>query len=218
MKPETRALALAALGLLALAVGAGTAPLVVGDFSAGELTGWEQEEFAGRTSYRIVQDNGRKVLQAVSRGNASALVKKLDLDINQRPILSWSWKIEGVLPVGDGRRKEGDDYAARIYVVFPAFFFWNTRSLSYVWANRLPVGEMWPNAFAGKAVTMIAVDSGGAKAGQWVGHRRDVRADFRRVYGEDPPALGAVAVMTDSDNTRGRAVAYYGDISLSPEP
>jgi hypothetical protein len=123
-----------------------------------------------------------------------------------------------VLPLGDGRRKEGDDYAARIYVVFPAFFFWNTRSLSYVWANRVPVGEMWPNAFAGKAVTMIAVDSGGAKAGQWVGHRRDVRADFRRVYGEDPPALGAVAVMTDSDNTRGRAVAYYGDISLSPEP
>ena len=201
--------------LLTLALGAAAAPLVVGSFSTNSLEGWEQEEFKGRTVYRIVQDQGRMVLEADSQGAASGLIKKLDLDITQRPILSWSWKIAGVLPRGNGLTKQGDDFAARIYVVFPAFLFWNTRVLTYVWANRLPVGKQWPNAFTGKAVTMIAVNSGNAKAGQWVSHQRDVLADFRRIYGEDPPDLGAVAVMTDSDNTKGQAKAWYGDITLS---
>ncbi|MCB2225394.1 MAG: DUF3047 domain-containing protein [Desulfarculaceae bacterium] len=209
---------LALLALAGLLLAAGLAPLIVGEFSAGDLSGWEPEEFKGRTAYAIVDQDGRKVLQAASQGTASGLVKKVDLELKDRPILSWSWKIERTVAGGDGLTKEGDDFAARVYLVFPSFFFWNTRAITYVWANRLPVGKAWPNAFAGKAVMMLAVDSGEAKAGQWVSHRRDVLADYRRLYGEDPPALGAVALMTDSDNTGTSAKAWYGDISLSPAP
>jgi len=65
-------------------------------------------------------------------------------------------------------------------------------------------------------VMMMAVNSGDGQAGQWVSHRRDLAADFHRCFGEEPPGIGAIAVMTDSDNTKGSAVAYYGDITLGP--
>lgn len=210
-----RLLGVALLALAALALGAAAGVVSVGRFSAGDLAGWEPEEFKGVTTYSLVREDGRQVLQAVSRGSASALVKKIEADPAQTPMLSWSWKIEGTLPGGDGRSKAGDDFAARVYVVFPSFFFWNTRALNYVWANKLPVGRAWPNAFAGDNVMMMAVNSGDGQAGKWVSHRRDLAADFRRLFGEEPPGIGAIAVMTDSDNTKGSAVAYYGDLTLS---
>jgi hypothetical protein len=201
----------------ALALGAAAGVVAVGRFNAGDLAGWEPKEFKGLTTYTLVREDGRQVLRAVSQKSASALIKEIEADPAKTPMLSWSWKIEGVLPQGDGRSKAGDDFAARVYVVFPAFFFWNTRAINYVWANKLPVDSFWPNAFAGNNVMMLAVNSGDGQAGQWVSHRRDLAADFRRCFGEEPPAIGAIAVMTDSDNTSGKAVAYYGDIALEPK-
>lgn len=206
---------IALLVLAALALGAAAGVVTVGQFSAGDLAGWEPEEFHGLTTYSLVEMDGRKVLKAVSRGSASALVKKIEVDPDKGSMLSWSWKIEGILPEGDGRTKAGDDFAARVYVLFPSFLFWNTRAINYVWANQLPVGRTWPNAFTGDNVMMMAVNSGNGQAGQWVSHRRDLAADFRRCFGEEPSAIGAIAVMTDSDNTAHQAVAYYGDITLS---
>jgi len=205
------------LALSALAMGAAAGVLTVGYFSGGDLAGWESEEFKGLTTYGLVEMDGRKVLKAVSHGSASALIKKIEADPAKTPMLSWSWKIQGTLPGGDGRTKAGDDFAARVYVVFPSFLFWNTRALTYVWANQLPVGRVWPNAFAGDNVMMMALNSGDGRAGQWVSHRRDLAADFRRCFGEEPGAIGAIAVMTDSDNTKDQAVGYYGDITLGPK-
>jgi hypothetical protein len=61
---------------------------------------------------------------------------------------------------------------------------------------------------------MIAVQSGPARAGEWLAERRDIVADFRRAFGEDPPRIGAIAVMTDTDNTGATAAAWYDDLVL----
>lgn len=214
-----RALAMAwLLALLMAAAGAAgpalAAEIKVGDFSAGDLAGWEEKVFQGRTQYALVQDQGRRVLRAEAVASASALVKTLRLNPRQYRLLRWSWKIEGTLAQGDERTKAGDDYAARVYVVFPSPFFWRVRAINYIWANRLPRGEHLPNAFSANAM-MLAVRSGPEQAGQWLSEERDVVEDYRRLFGGQPPEMGAVAVMTDSDNTGGRAVAYYGDISLA---
>jgi hypothetical protein len=62
---------------------------------------------------------------------------------------------------------------------------------------------------------LIAVESGNSRAGQWVTVERDILADYRRVFGEDPPEAGGIAIMTDTDNTGAEATAWYGDITLS---
>ena len=173
----------------------------VGHFSGSNLDGWEAKEFSGKTRYSLVSDDGRMVLKADSLNSAGGLFKKVDIDPKTHPIIQWSWKVTRVLEKGDARTKEGDDYPARIYVVFEGAFFWRTTGLNYIWANRLPKGEAVPNTYAKKNVIMLAVESGPDKAGTWVNEERNVYKDYRRLFGKEPPNIAAVAVMTDSDNT-----------------
>ena len=206
-------LALLTSALLAGVAGAGPQPLLVDDFEAGLSPGWQEKSFKGRTDYRVIADSSGHVLQADSRGTASGLVRKLDLDPRDTPILSWRWKVAGTIARGDERTKAGDDYAARVYVIFPHWFFPKTRTLNYIWANHLPQGEFLPNAYTGNAM-MIAVESGEAKRGEWVAEQRDIVADYRRAFGEDPPRIGAIAIMTDTDNTGTQSTGWYDDLVL----
>ncbi|AJE02958.1 DUF3047 domain-containing protein [Geobacter pickeringii] len=207
------------LVILLAATAAAAAVTVVGRFSAGDLSGWEEQTFRGKkkTRYTLVTEGERTVLRAESHGSASGLIRKVAFDPAASPILRWSWKIAGTVKKGDERTKEGDDYAARIYVVFPRTFFWQTRAINYIWANRLPKGKSLPNAFAPGNVMMVAVESGGELAGTWRWEQRNIREDYLRLFGEEPPKAGGVALMTDSDNTGEEALAWYGDITLSPQ-
>ncbi len=204
------------LSLLVTAVSSNPDAIRVGSFADSGLAGWSVKSFKGETEYRIVEDAGSKVLQASSQAAASGLVFKIEYDPQEYPVLSWRWKVGNVIAKGDSRTKAGDDYAARIYVVFPHWFFPKTRTLNYIWANRLPREAVQANVFTGNAM-MIAVESGGDKVGEWLTERRDIVADYRRAFGEDPPKVGAIAIMTDTDNTGETAIAWYGDILVSRE-
>lgn len=186
---------------------------VIDDFEHGLAPGWSTKSFAGETSYRVVDENGNHVLAADSRDAASGLVYRIEYQPSRWPILAWRWKVEKVLAKGDPHTRAGDDYPARVYVVFPSWFFPLTKSLNYIWANRLPQGTMIPNPFVGNAM-MVAVESGAAKAGQWVEERRNIVDDYRQAFGSDPPEVGAIALMTDTDNTHSSVRAWYDDIRI----
>lgn len=200
--------------LLLTALPAAAGELAVSNFASEGLKGWESKRFKGTTDYRIVEEDGKRVIMAHAKGAASGKIKKLKFNPATYRYLKWSWKISGTVAGGNEKTKEGDDYAARVYVIFPGRFFWQMRALNYIWANRLPRGESVPNAFSSNAM-LIAVESGPSKAGQWVAEERDILADFRRVFGEDPPQAGGIAIMTDTDNTGSEATAWYGDITLA---
>jgi len=201
--------------LMLLAGGSGATPVqvMIDDFERGLGPEWTVKSFRGTTDYRVVAEAGGHVLQAESRGTASGLVRKIDLDPRDTPVLSWRWKVAGIIPAGDERTRAGDDYAARVYVIFPHWFFIKTRTLNYIWANHLAKGAILPNAYTANAM-MIAVESGPAHAGQWLTERRDIVADYRQAFGEEPPRIGAIAVMSDTDNTGAMATAWYDDLLL----
>ena len=113
------------------------------------------------------------------------------------------------------RKAEGvvDDFAARVYVVFPSALFWRTRAINYVWASKLPKNMAAPSPFTGNAV-ILAVESGEERAGRWVSEERNFYEDYKRLFGEEPTRIGAVAIMTDTDDTKDEVTAWYGDISL----
>jgi hypothetical protein len=188
--------------------------VVVAAFSTGDLSGWSKKIFKGETDYSIIQAGDRKVLRAISKNAASGLVKKIDIDAFRYSRLRWSWKIEHTLKREDASKKSGDDFVARVYVVFPRILFWKTRAINYVWSAYLPKGAVLPNAYTANAI-MVAVESGDGKAGTWVYEERNIFEDYRRFFGEAPSHLGAVALMSDTDNTGDEAVAYFGDIFLS---
>ena len=183
----------------------------------GDVAGWEEKVFSGKTRYETVRQDGRTVLRATSRGTASGLYRRLRVDLEKTPILNWTWRVDATLGDVDERTREGDDYSARVYVVRShPVFLWRTRAVNYVWASARAEGETWPNAYTDSA-RHVAVRSGDAQAGRWVGERRDVRADFRTLFGEDVRSIDAVAIMTDTDDTGAAAVAYYADITFTNE-
>jgi hypothetical protein len=191
--------------------------ITVGDFSSGSLQGWEEKEFLGNTKYTLVDSGSGGVLKATSSGSASGLFLEREIDLRRTPFLNWSWKIENTLGELNEQSKPGDDYPARIYVVKKGgIAFWTTRALNYVWASTSPAGTAWPNAFTDNAM-MFAVRSGDAQVGDWVHEKRNIREDYKRLFGKDVETIDAVALMTDTDNAGGRATAWYGDIYFSAE-
>ena len=212
-----RRLALILFALVLVALPAHAEPLVLEWPSPDDSGDWEIEEFEGETQYRVVELDGQRVLEADSVSTASSLYLEREIDLTATPILEWRWRIEKPLTVPDERIKDGDDFAARVYVVAPGEgMFGLPRAINYVWANRAEVGQNWPNPFTSK-VMMVAVDTGEADAGSWRTYRRDVRADFLRLFDREVDELEGIAVMTDSDNCGQSARAWYGEIAFHPE-
>ena len=202
-------------GLWMVATLAAAMNLTVGNFSSGNIDEWTTQTFQGTTRYRLVAQDGRQVLEADSKGTASGLVRELRVDLEKMPYLNWSWRVDDVLAGIDERTKAGDDYPARVYVIVSGgIAFWRTRTLIYVWSSRQPAGSIWENAFTANARVM-ALQSG--KASGWATERRDVRADFKASFNDDITFIDAVAIMTDTDNSKQKAIAWYGDIYFSKE-
>lgn len=228
------------LALLAVPIQADAPDAVhVGAFSHAQAGGpfsdsWKPLTFHKideHTEYSLVEDDGTVVVKAVSRGSSSGLTREVTLDPKLYPIVEWRWKIENVLQKGDVTTKAGDDYPARLYITFAydeskidlldqAQYelakllhgkYPPTGAITYIWESRSPVGTIVPNPYTDR-VQMIVLESGADKAGQWVSESRNLYEDYRKAFGDDPPAISGVAVMTDTDNTQESAVAYYGDI------
>jgi DUF3047 family protein len=192
--------------------------IVPGNFSGGSLQGWEQEIFRGKTDYQLESLTDRKVVRAESSNSASGLYKKQRIDLWQTPYISWQWRVEQAIDPSDERLKAGDDYAARVYVVVSGgLAFWRTRAINYVWSAGQAKGAVWSNAYAGDNVKMMSLRDKQDETATWQQEKRNVREDFQRLFGEDVHYIDAIALMTDSDDSKGRAIAYYGDIIFSAE-
>lgn len=204
------------IAILLIAVSVPADELAVGRFTTEGLAGWEKKSFKGLTTYDLVRENESTVVKATSRAAASGLIKKISFDSKKYRYLRWSWKIARTIAKGDETTKTGDDYAARIYVVFTGKYFWQTKAINYIWANHLKKDDSLPNAYTAKAI-MVAVESGNEKTGQWLVEERDIHADYKELFGTEPGAAEAIAIMTDTDDTGDKATAWYGDITLSTD-
>ena len=179
----------------------------------------------------LVAEEGRTVLRVHSDRAFGTAAITLDLDA---PVISWRWKIDRVVEGARLGTKEGDDFAARVYVTFeiPAdelTFGERTRlgltrlihgdvpsaAICYVWDNRHAKGHsIWsPHA---ERVRIVVLESGNAQAGQWVEERRDVAADFRAAFGRPAPRMTGIAAGNDSDQSGESVTAWFGDFRVEP--
>ncbi len=212
--------------------------LIVGTFSTapegpGTPPGWNPLTFKKvpkTTEYALVRDGDAVVVRAESRGAASGLTREVSIDLRDYPVVAWRWKVANVITKSDVTKKTGDDYAARLYLTFAydpdkVSFIKKAKyragrllfgdipiaAITYIWERATPAGTIVPNAYT-DFVRMIVVESGAANIGRWVEEERNLRDDYRAAFGEEPPKVNGVAIMTDTDNTGESAVAYYGDI------
>lgn len=206
---------IAGLMALPLSAKAHNHVLTIGNFSANDISGWKEKVFNQKTRYKLTKSPNGIVLSAQSKASASTFYKDLSVDLNVTPCLNWSWKVENALEGLSEKTKAGDDFAARVYVVFSGgAAFWNTRALNYVWSGNNPIGTSWPNAYTKNSVNLV-LESGQTRAGQWVKESRNVLKDVQRLINQDLDKADGVAVMTDTDNSQSKATAYFGDIYFS---
>lgn len=200
------------------------------------LDRWEALTFRKidtHTVYDLVEEDGRRALRAVAESSASGLIFTERFTVRETPMVQWSWKIEGIIDKGNAAVKEGDDYALRIYIIFPydpsrvSFLDrakYNTAkilygeypplaSLNYIWANRSHSSDYLPNPFTDRAM-MIPVESGGTNAGQWRTYTVNILNDYLEAFGEEPPEEASLAIMADTDNTGSSSVAYLDYIRV----
>ena len=190
------------------------------------------KKIARHTEYVLVKDGDQVVVRATSEASASGLTKEVSINPKDYPVVRWRWKVENLLQRSDVSRKDGDDYPARLYITFaydPDRVSFGKKlkykagralfgdipigALNYIWETKTPVGTMIENAYTDFA-QMIVVESGPSKVGMWVEEERNIYDDYMKAFGEEPPLINGVAIMSDTDNTNERAVAFYGDITF----
>jgi len=204
--------------------------------TAGETLppGWKPLTFKKierHTTYKLVKDNNTVVVKAVAEASASGLTREIKINPKEYPVVQWRWKVSNILKKGDVRTKAGDDYPARIYITFEfdaskLGFFEKVKyeavrilygqypplgAINYIWESKAPIGTIVPNPYTDRVI-MFVVESGPSKLKQWVNEERNIFEDYKKAFGQEPPMISGIAIMTDTDNTGESATAYYGDI------
>jgi hypothetical protein len=215
-----RGIVLAVLLATASVVWAQGAQLVVEDWSKtpvgqkGIPTGWKAQNW-GSPSYdfEIVSEGSVRRLHMKSNGDSSTINKEVKIDCKDYQVLQWSWKVVELPRGADARKKATDDEAAQIYVTFPRFpSAVRSRIIGYIWDTTAPAGSMFKSQKAG-LVTYVVVRSGETELGKWLTESRNVCQDYKKIFGEDPDEkIEALSIGIDSDDTRSRAEAYFGEI------
>lgn len=212
----------------------------VGRFPAGSGSlpaPWELVRFSDKvpaTRYQLRQWDGVNAVEARAEASMALLARRIDIDLQQTPVLCWRWRVEATVRGADLRSKAGDDYAARVYVTFrlpPEALSFGLRTklalarsvrgdqvpdaaLNYVWDNVSPVGTSAPNAYTDRA-RMLVLRSGNGEAGRWVEERRDIARDLAEAFGEWPGSRTTLlAIASDTDNTGETATAGFADLHL----
>ena len=208
-------------GVLVAAVALAADVVVVEDWSAAPVgakgipPGWLKQDWGSPTyDFTVVEQDGQRAVRLRSAGDSSNVNKDIrgKVRLAETPILEWTWKVV-VLPKGaDARRAATDDEAAQLYVVWPHFpQALRSQIIGYIWDTTAPAGSVFKSQKSG-TVTYVVVRSGSADLGKWITEHRDVREDFKRIYGEEPEDPGGVYFGIDSDDVKGTAESYMGRI------
>jgi hypothetical protein len=221
-------------GLAALLAACASAPS--GDRQASpSVDGWSNVPIPGKraTLYSWAEKEGRRAFVAQADSSASLWMKRVPETAAQPQQVEFSWWVQDSLPKSNVGDAERSDSVARVVFGFDGdvgSLPFKTRmlfelahtltgytppyaSLVYVWDAELPIGSVVVDGRSDR-IRKIVVDSGPSQRRNWRDHKRDLAADFRLAYGEEPGKLVSYAVMTDTDNTRSRATTWYGEIRL----
>ena len=182
------------------------------------LKRWGRMILNGQVKYLLIKAGSNGYVEALSEKTCSALYYRIGFKLRDYPILTWKWKVMKFPDKSNAKdEKARDDYAARVYVIFPFLSFSSSKFIEYVWSEEMPAQTVMksPN---GDNIRLIVVRSGREGAGQWFFESRNVYNDYLKAFGREPGLnVGAVAIMCDADGTKSEAEALFDDIAIGNE-
>ena len=192
----------------------GRVDTLLGTFSEDWRDNWEEQKLADAgNDFRVSVDG--EALRVRSENSASAIWRPVEYSGQENVTMSWRWKVDRTIP-GNTREREraGDDYPARVFVVFEGTpFDSRSKAVCYVWASNEQIGAAFLNPHVDNVATVV-LQSGEDHVGQWIAEERNVVEDFESLFGRLPTTVTGVALMVDTDNTRTGAIAWFDDIEI----
>jgi hypothetical protein len=203
--------------------------------AAAPASEWRHYVLPGKRSsqFRYVRKDGRDAMAATSQSSASMLRKEVRIEPTELAAVRFSWKVPELIAQADMALRETDDSPVRVVLMFEgdrskfspknAMLSELARALTgeelpyatlmYVWCNTRPAGSVIVNPRTDR-IRKLVVESGAGKLQQWVDYERNIRADYKAAFGEEPGALVGIGIMTDSDNTRSQTKSWYGPVTM----
>ena len=188
------------------------------DFTEIELSKLEVRKVRGadnKTMYTIGSNENGNFLKAVADNAASGLGKEVKIDLNKTPFINITWKIEKNLDGIKENTKKGHDFAARVFAVKKTGATpLSNRAINYVFSSNSEVGMSWPSPYTKKSIDNVLASTKN-NFNEWITVKSNVKEDFKKFHDLDVDELDGLAIMSDTDNSKKEAIAYYQNIYFS---
>ena len=186
-------------------------------FNEEELQTLKVRKIKKLTDYSIGSNENGNYLKAEAKGQASGLGKEIKIDLNKTPFLNITWKVEKNLFGINERSKKGHDYAARVFVIKKTgSTALSNRAINYVFSSNENIGEFWTSPFTKKSIDFVLATTN-INDNEWVSVKTNVKNDFKKLHNLNVDELNGVAIMSDTDNSKKKSIAYYQNIFFSSE-
>ena len=190
------------------------------DFTQSELSELQVRKVRGadnKTIYSVEANENGNILKAVADNAASGLGKEVKIDLNKTPFINITWKIEKDLPGIKENTKKGHDFAARVFAVKKTGATpLSNRAINYVFSSNGKIGSNWPSPYTKKSIDYVLASTK-TNLNEWVTVKANVKEDFKKFHDLDVNELDGLAIMSDTDNSKMKAVAYYQNIYFSAD-
>ena len=187
------------------------------DFTDDELKSLKVKKVKGETQWTLGSNENGNFIRAEAKGVGSGLGKEIKIDLNKTPFINITWKIEKDLSGIIETSKKGHDYAARVFVIKKTGSTpLSNRAINYVFSSNNDVGKNWPSPYTKKSIDYVLSTTKDNK-NIWVTVKANVQKDFMKLHEIDVTEISGIAIMTDTDNSKLKAISYYQDIYFSAE-
>ena len=187
------------------------------DFSKEEFETLEVKKVKKLTTYKLGSNENGNFLRAEAEGVGSGLGKKLKIDLEKTPFINITWKIEKDLRGIIENSKKGHDFAARVFVVKKTgLTALSNKAINYVFSSNNSVNEHWRSPYTKSSIDYV-LSTTKEHSNEWLTVKSNVKDDFKKLHGLDVKVLDGLAIMTDTDNSKLKAISYYQNIYFSSE-
>ena len=208
------------IAISAIASYAFSSEVKIFDFTQIELSELQVRKVRGadnKTVYSVGKNEKGNFLKAVADNAASGLGKEVKIDLNQTPFINITWKIEKDLVGIKENTKKGHDFAARVFAVKKTGATpLSNRAINYVFSSNNEVGSNWPSPYTKKSIDNVLSNTQN-NLNKWITVKANVKEDFKKFHNLDVNELDGLAIMSDTDNSKMKAVAFYQNIFFSAE-
>ena len=188
------------------------------DFTETELSQLQVRKVRGadnKTIYSVGKNENGNFLKSEANNAASGLGKEIIIDLNKTPFINITWKIEQDLNGIKENSKKGHDFAARVFVIKKTGATpLSNRAINYVFSSNNDVGLNWPSPYTKKSIDNVLASTK-KNMNEWVTVKANVKEDFKRFHNLDVKELDGVAIMSDTDNSKMKSIAYFQNIYFS---